>query len=72
MQAWEWDAQGEIPATLLVLMAAAPQGVVPPLGHHLGAQFLLHWVLWVKTLSMLWTRDGGATGDVPLLGGVAA
>ena len=39
----------------------------PHWGCHLGAQFLMHWVLWVQILSRFWTSDGGATGVVPSL-----
>lgn len=36
-------------------------------GHHVGALSLLHEVLWVKTLSGLWTSDGSAIGVMPSL-----
>ena len=36
-------------------------------GRHFGALTLPHRVLWVKTLSISWTSDGGAFGVVPSL-----
>lgn len=39
----------------------------PHWGHHIGALFLLHGVLWVKTLSNFWTSDSNAIGIVPFL-----